>query len=211
MKLAFIGGGAIADAIAALAQAQAAGHDSVFGVRHPGAPATTAFPRAGFRQAIDGADIVILAIPYLATGEVLAPLADALAGKIVIDTTNAVQADWSPFLTGEQSSGAERIQALLPASRVAKAFNTIFADVIRPDRLDRAGHKVSLFVACDDDHAKAAVMAFGAGIGFAAVNAGPLKTARYLEAIAHLNLELAFGQNDGTDTAIVYHRAARAA
>lgn len=206
MKLAFIGGGGLAVAIASLAQA--AGHDSVFGVRESAAAGTTAFARCGFAQAIDGADLVILAIPYLAVSEVVPPLAAALAGKIVIDTTNAVQADWSPFLTGEAWSGAESIQSLLPQSRVAKAFNTIFADVMRADRIDRAGQKISLFVACDDAPARSAVMAFGAGLGFAAVNAGPLKTARYLEAVAHLNLALAFGQGDGTNTAIVYHRAA---
>jgi predicted dinucleotide-binding enzyme len=205
MKIAFIGGGALAKSIAVLAQA--VGHDYIFGVRNPAASEFSEYPRTDFATAITGADMVIIAVPYLATAEVLAPLAKALAGKIVIDTTNAVNADWSPFLTGEESSGAEQIQALLPASHVAKAFNTVFADVIRPDQLNRNGHKISLFVACDDADTTQAVMAFGAQIGFAAVNAGPLKSARYLEAICHLNLELAFGQNGGTNSAIIYHLA----
>jgi len=204
MKIAFIGGGAIAQSIAVLARA--AGHDSVFGVRNPATSETSKFPRTGFEAAIAGADLVVIAVPYLATAEVLPPLAAALEGKIVIDTTNAVNADWSPLLTGEDWSGAEQIQTLLPKARVAKAFNTIYADVIRSDRLDRGGQKISLFVASDDADATRTVMAFGTQIGFAAVNAGPLKSARYLEAIAHLNLELAFGQNDGTNTAIIYHR-----
>jgi len=206
MKLAFIGGGQIAEAIAELAKA--AGHDSTFGVRNPQAAAPTAFPRMGFQAAIDGADLVVLAIPWLVVGEVLPPLAGALAGKIVVDTTNAVNADWSPFPIGEGCSGAEQIQALLPRSSVVKAFNTIFADVIRPDRLDREGHRLSVFVASDEAEAARAAMAFVSEIGLAPVNAGPLKSARYLEAIAHLNLELAFGQGDGTDSAILYHRAA---
>lgn len=205
MKLAFIGGGAIAASIAILAKT--AGHQSTFGVRNPFSVREIEFPRTGFHEAIADADIVFIAVPYLAVDEVIPPLAEALAGKIVVDTTNAVKEDWSPFPTGEESSGAEHIQILLPKSLVAKAFNTIFVDVIRPDRLDRDGHRISLFVASDDAPSRRSVMAFGAEIGFAPINAGPLKSARYLEAIAHLNLEIAFGQAAGTNTAIVYHGA----
>ncbi|WP_367847893.1 NADPH-dependent F420 reductase [Rhodoferax sp. WC2427] len=207
MNIAFIGGGAIAHSIARLAKI--AGHSCALGVRNLSAHALMAaeFPTAGYEEAILGADMVIIAVPYLALGEVLPPLAEVLVGKIVVDTTNAVKADWSPFPTGEESSAAEQIQAMLPGSRVAKAFNTIYADVIRPERLDRNGLRVSLFVASDHVEATQAVLALGGELGFDAVNAGPLKSARYLEAIAHLNLELAFGQGDGTNTAIIYHRA----
>jgi len=205
MKIAFIGGGLLASSVAVLAKAK--GHDSVFGVRDPLKTSFPDFPRTGFIEAITGADIVVIAIPYQATAEVLPPLADALAGKVVIDTTNAVKADWSPLPTGEESSGAEHIQRLLPRSYVAKAFNTIFAEVIQPHRLNRAGHKISLFVSSNHPKASQSVMEFGAQLGFDAINAGPLKSARYLEAVAHLNLELAFGQGDGMNTAIIYHRS----
>ena len=205
MKIAFIGGGQIAEAIAALAKT--AGHDSSFGVRNPRGTVSTTFKRTSFQTAIEGADLVILAVPWLAVSEVLPPLAGALAGKIVVDTTNAVNADWSPFPTGDGSSAAEQIQALLPNSSVVKAFNTIFADVLRPDRLDRDGLKLTVFVASDDVDTVQVVMTFVSSIGLAPINAGPLRSARYLEAIAHLNLELAFGQGDGTNTAILYHRA----
>ena len=205
MKIAFLGGGALSETIANLAQRK--GHDSVFGVRNQAATRESAFQRTDFRAAIAGADIVVIAVPYIAAAGVLAPLADVLANKIVIDPTNAVNEDWSPLMTGEDCSGAEHIQALLPGSRVVKAFNTIFVDVMQPEKMDRRGHKISLFVASDDANASRAVMAWGDEIGFKAVNAGPLKSARYLEAVAHLNLELAFGQNDGTNTAMIYHQA----
>jgi predicted dinucleotide-binding enzyme len=203
MKIAFVGGGAVATAIAGLAKA--AGHDVVLGVRD--SAAARAFPHTGMEAAVASADIVIVAIPYASIAEVLPSLADALAGKIVVDASNPVAADWSPILTGETSSGAEQMQALLPRSFVAKAFNTIFADVLRPDRLDRKGSPISLFVAGDDAEATRLVMAFGAEIGLDPVNAGPLKSARYLEAIAHLNIELAIGQAGGTSAAILYDPA----
>lgn len=205
MKIAFIGGGAVATSIAALSKA--AGHDNALGVRSPDTNSTADFVRTGVGQAITDADIVIVAVPYAAAGDILPPLSEALAQMIVVDATNAVAADWSPILTGEQSSGAEHIQSLLPKSRVVKAFNTIFADTMRPERLVRDGSRISLFVASDDSAALLTVMAFGAEIGFDSVNAGPLKSARYLEAIAHLNIELAIGQGGGTDAAILYHPA----
>lgn len=205
MKIAFLGGGAFSEAIASLAQEK--GHDSVFGVRNQTTTTKSAFQRTDFLAAIADADMVVIAVPYIAAASVLAPLADALANKIVIDPTNSVNADWSPLMTGEDCSGAEHIQALLPGSRVVKAFNTIFVDVMQPGKMDRNGHKISLFVASDDAAAASAVMVLGQDIGFKAVNAGPLKSARYLEAIAHLNLELAFGQKDGTNTALIYHQA----
>lgn len=208
MKIAFIGGGAVATSIAALAKA--AGYDIALGVRNPDTNSAADFSRTGAGQAIADADIVIVAVPYAAVGEALAPLADALAGKIVVDATNAVAADWSPILTGEQSSGAEQLQTMLPKSRVVKAFNTVFADNMRPDRLDRDGSKITLFVASDDAAASKTVMTFGTEIGFNAVAAGLLKSARYLEAIAHLNIELAIGQGGGTDAAIIHHRGASA-
>jgi len=52
-------------------------------------------------------------------------------------------------------------------------------------------------------------MTFVADIDLAPFNASPLRSARYLEAIAHLNPELAFRQRDGTNTAILYHQAKR--
>lgn len=84
----------------------------------------------------------------------------------------------------------------------------MFADVVRPNRLDRSGHKGTLFVAGDHSDAKARVMALGSEIGFSPLDAGPLKSARYLEGIAHLNIVLAVAQGGGTDAAFVYNRAA---
>jgi hypothetical protein len=49
----------------------------------------------------------------------------------------------------------------------------------------------------------------GRSLGFAPVDAGPLRSARYLEAIAHLNIQIAVGQGGGTDAAFVYDRGGR--
>ncbi len=56
-----------------------------------------------------------------------------------------------------------------------KLNNTIFADVMPRSQHDRAGHTISAFVASDDAHAKATVMALASEMEFAPVDAGPLR------------------------------------
>jgi predicted dinucleotide-binding enzyme len=55
-----------------------------------------------------------------------------------------------------------------------------------------------VFVAGEDDSAKAAVKALAESLGFAAVDAGGLKNARYLEPVAGLNIYFAYGAGRGT-------------
>lgn len=207
MKIAFIGGGAIAKAIGSLVKT--AGHDVVLGVRAPSKKTDEAGLKYGtIEESITDADVVLIAVPYYVIDDVLPQFADALAGKLVVDATNPVATDWTPILTGEEFSGAEHIAEILSKSRVVKAFNTIFADILQQDRLDRSGRKITLFVAGDDAAAKQTVMKLGSEIGLEPLNAGPLKSARYLEAMAHLNIELAVGQGGGTNAAFIYDQAA---
>ena len=88
-------------------------------------PAPPPPPRA--REAVAGADIVVLAVPYGAVAAVAAEIAPVAAGKIVIDPTNPLKADYSGLATGGGTSGAEQLARLLPGRKVVKAFNTVFA------------------------------------------------------------------------------------
>ncbi len=51
---------------------------------------------------------------------------------------------------------------------------------------------MTFFVASDDAEAKATVMQLSRDIGFEPVDAGPLKSARYLEPMAILLMNMAF-------------------
>src|SRR5512138_3612503 len=76
----------------------AAGHEVRLGSRDPGADAIQALAASlGARtlahaEAVDGAGVVVLALPGAAVAPVVAGLGGALDGKIVIDTTNKVGA-----------------------------------------------------------------------------------------------------------------------
>jgi predicted dinucleotide-binding enzyme len=161
--------------------------------------------RAASGDAATHGDIVVLAIPYDACAEALPPLAEALAGKVVVDVTNPVAPDWSPLALGEANSAAEEIARLLPRSHVVKGFNTIFADVMTPAKLERDGQRITCFVAGDDEQGRATVAEIAEGAGFAPLDAGSLTAARHLEAMAHLNIAMAFA-GGGTDAAFLYHR-----
>jgi predicted dinucleotide-binding enzyme len=120
-------------------------------------------------------DIVVVTIPLKHYRTV--PV-EPLAGKIVIDTNNYYpQRDGQiPELDNESTTTAELLQAHLPASKVVKAFNHIYAAQITTDG-QPAGSKNrrALVIAGDDAGAKATVTALLDQFGFDAVDAGPLK------------------------------------
>jgi predicted dinucleotide-binding enzyme len=203
MKLGFIGGGSVGGSLANLLQAS--GHDVTVGLREMAEKRADASYRAALvADAVQNAEVVFVALPYDVLATALPPLAKALSGKIVVDVSNPVNADWSPKLLGEENSAGEETQRHLPGSEVVKAFNTIFADNMRPDRLDRQGQRITAFVASDDGAAAETVAGLARGAGFAPMIVGPLKLARQLEAMAHLNIAIAVGQSGGTNAVFVY-------
>jgi 8-hydroxy-5-deazaflavin:NADPH oxidoreductase len=161
---------------------------------------------SSFQQGVGNADVVFLAVPYTALSEMLAPLEEVLQGKIVVDCTNPLQPDWAPLLLGEENSGGEEVSRMLRNSKVVKAFNTIFADVMVTERQVRAGTRVTAFVASDDSDAANTVMQLGRDAGFSPLYVGPLRMARHLEAMAHLNIQIAVAMGGGTNAAFIYHQ-----
>jgi 8-hydroxy-5-deazaflavin:NADPH oxidoreductase len=191
MNIAIIGAGNVGNAITG--SATRAGH-SVTLSSAKGDSAITAAQESGARaaasnrEAVEGADVVILAIPYTAVDEVLAEVGGALAGKVLVDATNPLKPDYSGLATNG-TSGAEEIQSKAHGARVVKAFNTAFA-ARQADPNVAGGLRVDGYAAGDDEEAKQAVLGLLADIGFNPVDVGPLAMARYLEGMAWLNISL---------------------
>jgi NADPH-dependent F420 reductase len=139
------------------------------------------------RAAAEGADLVVLAVPYTAVVDVLDDIGPALAGKVVVDATNPLKPDYSGLAT-DGASGAEQIQARIPSARVVKAFNTVLAARQADPRI--AGIQVDGYVAADDEEAKAIVLDLVKSMGLHPIDAGDLSMARSLEALAWLNISL---------------------
>lgn len=163
-----------------------AGHEVKFGHRDPKEPTGEA---AHFGQ------VVVLAVPFSQlkiTVQEMGPEAD---GKVVIDVTNNI-GDGGQWAIGFTSSGAEELQKLLPRSSVVKAFNTTFARTMSTGSVD--GEKLTIFVAGDDQNAKATVLGLAKDIGFDTIDAGPLSSSRYLEPMGLQLIRLAFEVGIGT-------------
>jgi 8-hydroxy-5-deazaflavin:NADPH oxidoreductase len=187
MKIGIIGKGNMGGSLAELARKS--GHQVTVASRDPAHPVL---------DAINGADIVILAVKYETALELAdqAGIRSALQGKVVVDITNPLGPNG--LIVGHTSSAAEEIAKRLPGVHVVKAFNNIFASVLK-SRI--AGEKihVPLLVAGDDENAKKKVIEFAASIGFDAIESGPLSNSRYIEALAALQIQYAYGMGKGTN------------
>ena len=182
MKIAIIGNGNVGSGLAGVLaktshEVTVAGHDSDLGA------------------VVKAAELVILATPYGAAAEI-AGKAD-FTGKIVVDVSNPITADFSGLVVGHDSSAAEEIAKLVPGAAVVKAFNTIFAQHYASG-LTLGSAKLQTFVATDDDAARAKVDALATEIGLVPVNAGPLKSARYLEPMGFMNIQFGYVLGQGT-------------
>ena len=190
MKFAIIGSGNVGTSVAL--GVTAAGHQAVVAdVSEEGLAAVAARASVSTttsnRDAVTGADAVVLAVPFDAVEGIAADLRDDLAGKIVIDVTNPLAPDLSG-LTTNGSSAAELVQQAAPDARVVKAFNTVLAANQADPSVE--GTQLDGFVASDDDKAKETVLGLLEQIGFRAIDVGPLSAARYLEGMAFLNIAL---------------------
>jgi 8-hydroxy-5-deazaflavin:NADPH oxidoreductase len=185
MRVAVIGVGNVGGALASALTG--AGHDVVVAASSAEKAAQAARglecePAPSPREAADGADAVVLAIPFDAGQEVADEIRDEVAGTPIVDVTN------SPAIVEEGTSNAEAFQAWLPEAHVVKAFNTVVASRLADPKED--GQPLDGFIAGDDSAAKATVAALVRDAGLEPLDVGGLKMARALEGMAWTNISL---------------------
>ena len=136
------------------------------------------------RDALGGADAVVLALRFTVLEGVIDEIADSLADKAVIVPSNPVTLDAqghvSRLLPKEQSSG-EVVAGWLPAgSRLAMAFGTMSADRFESSS-HRSPEEAVLFYATDDDRAGEEVERLIRTAGFEPVKVGGIEASSRLE------------------------------
>jgi NADPH-dependent F420 reductase len=211
MKIAVIGAGNVGSRLAKLFIL--AGHEITIGSREQekaiaiAAQLGETVKGAKYADAVASADVIIVTTPWAnnTTLDVVQELGD-LTGKIVIDCTNPLAPDYMSNTLGYTTSSAEEIAKLIPGVPVVKAFNTIFAEVMEPGKQIFDGQKATGFYCGDDAAAKAIVAKLIEDAGFEPVDAGVLQNARYLEPMAQLNIQIAYGLGGGTNVAFRYMR-----
>jgi len=148
-------------------------------------------------EAASSAELVVLAVPFAEIDNVVPELSEAVAGKVLIDATNALTPAMELAVTNG-SSGAEELQKKLPAAKVVKAFNTAFAGSMATGRAGDV--QLSGFVAADDEEAKARVLTLVEELGFDPIDVGSLAEARLLESLALLNIKLGYMRGYGPNS-----------
>ena len=136
------------------------------------------------RDALQGADPVVLALRFGVLKGVIAEIAGPLADKIVIVPSNPVgidaQGKVSRLLPEGQSSGAA-VAGWLPAgARLAMAFGTMSADLFESSS-NRSPEPAVLFYATDDDRAGEEVERLIRTAGFEPVKVGGIEQSSRLE------------------------------
>jgi len=206
MKITVVGTGNMGSAFAK--QLSAAGHT----VRITGRDITkatalaaqfenvSAYPAA---EALGDSEVVVVATAYEDAAKALQSLG-ALAGKVVIDITNPLSADYMSLTIGHVTSASEEIARAVPQAHVAKAFNTLFAQVLADGPTFANEQTGSVFIASDSERAKQTAIALARSLGWNTVDAGALLNARYLEPLAGFNIYLGYGAGLGTSIAPVW-------
>jgi 8-hydroxy-5-deazaflavin:NADPH oxidoreductase len=204
LKIAIVGTGGVGAALGM--RWGEVGHEVAYGSRAPqsekvqqlvaksGAKAFATGPR----EAIEGAEAILLAVPWPVARETLAQLGD-LAGRTLIDCTNPLLSDLSGIELGHVISAGEQIATWSPGAKVVKAFNTASVKVMLNPQFGE--HRATMFYCGDDAAAKLTVRQLIEAIGFDPVDAGSLTSSRYLEPLAMLYIHLAFRQGFGSNCA----------
>lgn len=131
--------------------------------------------RAGTaEEAAAAGDLVVVTVPLKAIGSLPA---GPLAGKVVLDTCNYYPERDGRIaeLEAETTTTSELVARQLPAARVVKAFNHIYAaDIVERATAPGTAHRRAVAIAGDDASAKTAAASYLDTLGFDAVDLGPL-------------------------------------
>jgi predicted dinucleotide-binding enzyme len=181
-RIGVIGSGNIGGAVG-LKWAEA-GHEIFFSSRHPeelmglverAGPKT----RAGLpAEAAAFGEVVLIAVPYAALPQVGRDYAPLMQGKVVVDCGNPYPRRDGPMAEEALAKGTGVASAeFLPGVRLVRAFNTINYRSVEQEA-HRAGEKVGIPIAGDDEDALRIVSALVVDAGFDPVVVGPLARAR---------------------------------
>jgi NADPH-dependent F420 reductase len=206
MKIAVIGAGNVGGTLGK--RWARAGHEVVFGARDPAEAKVAALVHesgpgaraATVPEATRQADVVVLAVPWESAREALAAAGD-LRGRVLIDATNPLafgaEGLRQGLVIGHTTSGGEQVARWAEGARVVKAFNTTGWQNMADPAYGSGG--LSMLLCGDDAEAKKVVAGLARQLGFEPVDVGPLRSARYLEAVAMLWIDMAVLQGFGTN------------
>jgi len=184
MKIGIIGAGRVGGTIGELWVK--AGHEVLFSARTmeevnsllanlklgPRARAGTPKEAAAFGEA------VLISVPYAALPQIGRDYGAELKGKVVLDTCNPIENRDGPMAAEMRAKGTGVASPeLLPGTRLVRAFNCVGCNSMRTEA-HRAGDKLAIPLAADDQGALKVAIGLVQDAGFAPVVVGGLARAR---------------------------------
>ncbi|MER7908949.1 NAD(P)-binding domain-containing protein [Streptomyces sp. NPDC096068] len=136
-------------------------------------------------EALDGADVVLLALPFSAVVNLAEKFPGFAEGRIVVDATNPLTEEGDGLVLPPHTSGAVEIARRIPYARLVKAFSNCTAEDLAP-----GGTGAVNLVAGDDEQAKRTVLRLSRHIGLTTLDAGVLAHCHVLEGMALLREEV---------------------
>ena len=160
-------------------------------------------------EAAGGADALLLAVHWSRVDDVLKQAGD-LSGKVIVTCSLPMNADDTDLVIAHTSSGAEELARKAPKARVVAAFGTVPSEVLfAVFEARRKSNRPSLVYCGDDAESKGIVAQLIEDAGFDAVDAGPLRIARYTEPFTLLIAQLAYEGEEGPELAYRFERFGR--
>ncbi len=193
-----------------------AGHEVVFSyarsrkkleglARDAGGNARAGTPGEAAREA----DALLLAVHWSRVDDVLQQAGD-LSGKVIVSCSLPMNADDTELVVAHISSGAEELARKVPEARVVSAFGTVPSEVLFSVFEARREPKRPTLVYCGDEQgSKEVAVGLIRDVGFDPVDAGPLRTARYMEPFSLLVGQLAYEGDGDPELAYRFERFGR--
>jgi predicted dinucleotide-binding enzyme len=141
-------------------------------------------------EAVDRADVLVLAVWFDSFKELIAQYGERLSGKVIVDPTNPTGPDGHGGfrkIIGEQESSGQILAGLLPAgARLVKAFGTLSAGTLAAAARQEPDRAVE-FYAADDDAAGDLIAGLIRAGGYEPVRVGGLDQSIRIEMFGDLH------------------------
>jgi hypothetical protein len=123
-------------------------------------------------------EVLLTSVPYPALAQIGRDYAASIKGKVVLDTSNPIQARDGDMAIAAREKGAGVASAeLLPGARVVRAFNSVGYSKLQSEN-HRAGDRVAIPLAGDDIGAVQVARKLVEDAGFEPVLVGGLAAAK---------------------------------
>ena len=195
-KIGIIGSGAVGQALAKAFIAE--GNEVMLGTRHTDKPEVVQWKKDNpqgntgtFEETAAFGELLVLAVGGSVAEEALQQAGqNNVNGKIIVDATNPIDTKAKPengvlkFFTDINYSLMEKLQSLVPEAHFVKAFNSVGNAVMYKPAFKEG--KPTMFIAGNNEEAKAAVTTLLEAFGYEAADMGKAEAARAIEPLAIL-------------------------